>query len=58
MTEWARIFDTQQLMDDLQHPSKLLAFAAIDVLEVQHEHVDRVPHGRDRGAERSRMRLV
>ena len=36
--EWARIFETQQLMDDMQHRSKLLAFAAIDVLEVQHEH--------------------
>ncbi len=36
--EWARIFDNQQFMDDMQHPSKLLAFAAIDALEVQHEH--------------------
>lgn len=36
--EWARIFDNQQLMDDMQQRSKLLAFAAIDVLEVQHEH--------------------
>ncbi len=36
--EWARIFANQQLMDDMQHRSKLLAFAAIDVLEVQHEH--------------------
>ncbi len=36
--EWARIFANQQLMDDMQHRSKLLAFAAIDVLEVQHEY--------------------
>lgn len=36
--EWVRIFHNQQLMDDMQQRSKLLAFAAIDVLEVQHEH--------------------
>lgn len=36
--EWVRIFHSKQLMDDMQQRSKLLAFAAIDVLEVQHEH--------------------
>ena|ERR1700733_6046160 len=35
--EWVRIFDHQTLMDDMQR-SKLLAFAAISALEVQHEH--------------------
>jgi hypothetical protein len=36
--EWARMFVNQQLMDDMQSRSKLLALAAIDVLEVQQEH--------------------
>lgn len=36
-TEWARIFDRQLLMDDLQR-SRLLSFAALDVLEIQHEY--------------------
>ncbi|MCX5748427.1 MAG: hypothetical protein NT062_38730 [Proteobacteria bacterium] len=36
--EWARMFVNEQLMGDLQHRSKLLALAAIDVLEVQQEH--------------------
>ena len=36
--EWERIFDPRALMDNLKHPSKLLACAALDVLEVQHEH--------------------
>jgi len=36
--EWVRIFEHQLLMDDMQQQSELLAFAAIDVLEVQHEH--------------------
>lgn len=36
--EWARMFVNEQLMSDLQHRSKLLALAAIDVLEVQQEH--------------------
>lgn len=36
-TEWARIFERQLLTDDLQR-SRLLCFAALDVLEIQHEH--------------------
>jgi len=36
--EWARMFVNEQLMSDLQHRSKLLALAAVDVLEVQQEH--------------------
>lgn len=36
--EWARIFDHQQLMGDLQRRSRLLELAALDVLEIQHEH--------------------
>ena len=36
-TEWARIFDQQTLLADVQR-SKLLCFAALDVLEIQHEH--------------------
>ncbi len=35
-TEWARIFDPSTLLADLQR-SKLLCFAALDVLEIQHE---------------------
>jgi hypothetical protein len=37
-SEWARIFDHQRLIDDLRQGSKLLALAAVEVLEVQHEH--------------------
>lgn len=37
-SEWARIFDRQHLIDDLRQGSKLLALAAVEVLEVQHEH--------------------
>lgn len=36
-SEWARIFERQLLMDDFQR-SKLLCFAALDVLEIQNEH--------------------
>ena len=36
-SEWARIFERQLLTDDLQR-SKLLCLAALDVLEIQHEH--------------------
>lgn len=36
--EWARIFDHQRLMGDLQPRSRLLELAALDVLEIQHEH--------------------
>lgn len=36
--EWARIFDEQQLLLDLQRRSRLLELAALDVLEIQHEH--------------------
>ena len=36
-TEWARIFDQETLLADAQR-SKLLCFAALDVLEIQHEH--------------------
>jgi hypothetical protein len=36
-TEWARIFDPSTLFSDVQG-SKLLCFAALDVLEIQHEH--------------------
>jgi hypothetical protein len=36
-TEWARIFDHETLFADVQR-SKLLCFAALDVLEIQHEH--------------------
>lgn len=36
-TEWARIFDRETLLADAQR-SKLLCFAALDVLEIQHEH--------------------
>ena len=36
-TEWARIFDRQLVMDDLQR-SGLLSFAALEVLEIQHEY--------------------
>jgi hypothetical protein len=37
-SEWAVIFDRQRLLDDLRQGSKLLALAAVEVLEVQHEH--------------------
>ena len=37
--EWTRIFEPRSLTNDLQQPSKLLAFAALDVMEVQHEIV-------------------
>lgn len=37
-TEWERIFEQPTLMDNMKHRSKLLACAAVDVLEVQHEH--------------------
>lgn len=37
-TEWQRIFEQATLMENMKHPSKLLACAAVDVLEVQHEH--------------------
>jgi hypothetical protein len=36
--EWVRIFDHQRLMDDLRQRLRLLELAALDVLEVQHEH--------------------
>ena len=36
-TEWARIFDQQVLLEDLQR-SRLRCIAALDVLEIQHEH--------------------
>jgi hypothetical protein len=36
--EWSRIFDHQRLLEDMQKRSKLLAFAAVAVLEAQHEH--------------------
>ena len=36
--EWARIFDHDQLMADMWRPFKLLAFAALDVLDVQRAH--------------------
>ena len=35
--EWARIFDQGTLLADVQR-SRLLSFAALDVLEIQHEH--------------------
>jgi hypothetical protein len=35
--EWARIFEGATLLADVQR-SKLLCFAALDVLEIQHEH--------------------
>ena len=35
--EWARIFDQGTLLADVQR-SKLLSFAALDMLEIQHEH--------------------
>ncbi len=35
--EWARIFDPDVLLDDRSR-SKLLCFAALDVLEIQHAH--------------------
>jgi hypothetical protein len=35
--EWARIFDGPTLLADVQR-SKLLCFAALAVLEIQHEH--------------------
>ncbi len=38
-TEWIRIFEHPSLMANMQQPSKLLAFAALDVLEVQHAHM-------------------
>lgn len=37
-SEWAVIFDRQRLLDDLRQGSKLLALAAVEVLDVQHEH--------------------
>ncbi len=37
-TEWSRIFEHPSLMANMQQPSKLLAFAALDVLEFQHAH--------------------
>lgn len=36
--EWAQIFEVPRLFDDLRQPSKLVALAALEVLEVQHEH--------------------
>ncbi len=36
--EWARIFDQQRLLGDLQPRSRLLELAALDVLEIQHVH--------------------
>lgn len=36
--EWARIFDHQRLMGDLQRRSRLLELAALDVLEIQYVH--------------------
>lgn len=36
-TQWARIFDRQLVMDDLQR-TRLLSFAALDVLEIQHDY--------------------
>jgi hypothetical protein len=36
-TEWARIFDQDALLADAQR-SKLVSVAALDVLEIQHEH--------------------
>ena len=34
--EWARIFETETLISDLRR-SKLVCFAALDVLEIQHD---------------------
>lgn len=36
--EWARIFDEQRLLNDLKPRSRLFELAALDVLEIQHEH--------------------
>lgn len=36
--EWARIFDQQRLLADLKPRARLLELAALDVLEIQHEH--------------------
>ena len=36
-TEWARIFDQDALLADAQR-SRLVCVAALDVLEIQHEH--------------------
>lgn len=37
--EWSSIFDHQRVMNDLQQrESRLLETAALDVLEIQHEH--------------------
>lgn len=38
-TEWMRVFEHQALMENMKQPSKLLAFAALDVLEVQTAHM-------------------
>ena len=38
LSEWAHVFEHQRLVDDLRQGSKLLALAAVEVLEVQHEH--------------------
>jgi hypothetical protein len=36
-TEWPKIFDQATLLADVKR-SKLLCFAALDVLDIQHEH--------------------
>jgi hypothetical protein len=59
--EWARIFDREQIMADIQQRFKLLAFAALDVLDVQHDYtsmvcdMEGIAYDRDRAAEFSEM---
>src|SRR4051812_49300931 len=36
--EWASIFDEKRALDDASHHSQMLAIAALDVLQVQHEY--------------------
>ncbi len=54
--EWPRIFDQRTLLADVQR-SKLLSFAALDVLEIQHEHemlvcqMDEIPYDEQKADE-------